>query len=188
MRRIDNLTGVRAVAALWVVLFHLNVSATPVHGRLGKVVEHGMYGVDLFFVLSGFVLSMVYTGRMPERFRWSAYRDFLLRRFAKIYPLHLLTLLAMIGLVAVAARLHFAFSSGAANTPWTAICAALMLNAFGLSDLGWNVPSWSVSAEWFAYSVLFTHDFPAAWRAHGVRRCGCNRAGNSTWVLDTHAG
>lgn len=166
MARIDNLTGVRAVAALWVVLFHLNVAMTPVHGRLGSVVAHGLFGVDLFFVLSGFVLSMVYARRLPERFQWSAYRDFLVRRFAKIYPLHLLTLLTMIGLVFVAARLHIAATSGAENTVWTAICSALMLHSLGLSDLGWNVPSWSVSAEWFAYSVLFV---PMVLLLRGVR-------------------
>ncbi len=166
MQRIDNLTGVRALAALWVVLFHLNVAATPVHGRLGNVVAHGLFGVDLFFVLSGFVLSMVYTPRLPQRFQWTAYRAFLVRRFAKIYPLHLLTLLAMIGLVLVAARLHIAATSGAENTLWTAICSALMLHSLGVSDLGWNVPSWSVSAEWFAYSLLF---MPMVLLLRGIR-------------------
>ena len=131
--RIDNLTGVRAVAALWVVLFHLNRLQTPLHGRLGRVVEHGLHGVDLFFVLSGFVLSLVYTGRVPERFSWESYRAFLLRRVAKIYPLHLLTLLLTIAMVRLATHLHYNFSAGAENTTWTALCSVLMVHAWGLT-------------------------------------------------------
>ena len=146
----------RAVAALWVVLFHLNLASTPVHGRLGSVVAHGEFGVDLFFILSGFVLSLVYADRLPEKFGWPAYRAFLCRRSAKLYPMHLITLLAMVVLVGAARHLHYNFTAGAENTWWTALCSALMVHALGLTrSLSWNGPSWSVSAEWFAYAVLF---------------------------------
>ncbi len=156
VRRIDTLTGVRAVAALWVVLFHLNQMDTPVHDRLGSVVAHGLFGVDIFFVLSGFVLSMVYVPRLPKTFTWSWYRHFIGRRFAKIYPMHLLTLLAVIALFEVAQRIHLMIPSPS-DTVWSAVCSALMLHAFGLTHwLSWNMQSWSVSAEWFAYAVLFT--------------------------------
>ena len=55
MRRIDNLTGIRAVAAFWVLLFHLNLLETPVSRRLGQEVAHASLGVDVFYVLSGIV-------------------------------------------------------------------------------------------------------------------------------------
>lgn len=144
------------MAALWVVLYHLNIASTPVHGRLGPVVAHGEFGVDLFFMLSGFMLSLVYGDRLPEKFGWPGYRAFLSRRVAKLYPLHLITLLAMMLLVGAARHLHYNFTSGAENTWWTALCSALMLHSLGLTRvLSWNVPSWSISAEWFAYSILF---------------------------------
>ncbi len=155
MRRIDALTSLRGFAALWVVLFHLQVLPTPVRGRLGQVIAHGHFGVDLFFVLSGFVLSLVYADRMPGHFHPPAYRAFLVQRLAKIYPLHLLTLAATAVMVLVLRALHYRFTSGAEYSAWSALCSALMLHAFGLtSNLSWNVPSWSVSAEWFAYAVL----------------------------------
>ncbi len=156
MHRINNLTGIRAVAALWVVLFHLNILDTPVNGRLGEIVSHGLFGVDIFFVLSGFVLSMVYVRKMPSSFSWAWYRQFLGRRFAKIYPLHLLTLIAVIVLFKAAENVHV-LTRLASNNLWNAVCSALMLHAFGLTrSLSWNMQSWSVSAEWFAYALLFT--------------------------------
>lgn len=155
VQRIDNLTGARALAALWVVLFHLNLLDTPLYGRLGVVVEHGLFGVDVFFVLSGFVLSLVYAGRIGKRVHWPEVRGFLLRRLCKIYPLHLLTLIGMVLLVQVASHLHYNFTARADNTAWSALCSVLLVHAMGTtSALSWNAPSWSVSAEWFAYLVL----------------------------------
>ncbi len=156
MRRIDNLTGVRALAAMWVVLFHLNLSEMPVAGTFGPVVGHGSFGVDLFFVLSGFVLSLVYVEKLPQQFEWGWYRRFLGRRFAKIYPLHLLTLLAIVALFEGAAHVHYHFGFSSHNNLSTFIYSALMLHSFGVTRaLAWNTQSWSVSAEWFAYSLLF---------------------------------
>ncbi len=156
MRRIDNLTGIRALAALWVVLEHLNLSEMPVAGTFGQIVRHGYFGVDLFFVLSGLVLSAVYAENLPPRFHWAWYRRFLGRRFAKIYPLHLLTLLAVIALFKGAARAHYHVGLSPNNDFRGAAYAALLIHSFGLKHgLAWNTQSWSVSAEWFAYSVLF---------------------------------
>ena len=156
MRRINNLTGVRAVAAMWVVLFHLNLSELPVAGTLGRVVEHGSFGVDLFFVLSGFVLSLVYVEQLPPRFEWGWYRRFLGRRLAKVSPLHLIMLLTVIAMFEGAAHVHYRFGFNPSNNARSALYSALMIHSFGLTHgLVWNTPSWSVSAEWFAYSVLF---------------------------------
>lgn len=153
--RIDNLTGIRAFAALWVVVYHFNHDPL-VGGRLGPIVAHGYLGVDMFFVLSGFVLSLVYAPRLPERLNASWYKQFLARRFAKIYPIHLLTFLATVALVLVSRHVGYKSASATANTPFTAALQVLLLNAFGItSDQGWNLPSWSVSAEWFAYTLLF---------------------------------
>ncbi len=152
--RIDNLTGIRGFAALWVVAFHAqNVSDVPY--RLGSFVSHGFYGVDLFFVLSGFVLSLVYVSRLPECFSRSWYRKYLVRRFAKIYPLHILTLMLSISLVVAARHFHYRFMSDVEDTPFTALCQAFLVHAFGINrQISWNTVSWSVSAEWFAYTVL----------------------------------
>jgi peptidoglycan/LPS O-acetylase OafA/YrhL len=55
MKRIDNLTGIRAIAALWVVIYHTSFSV-DFHG-IRAVVKSGWMGVDIFYVLSGLVLT-----------------------------------------------------------------------------------------------------------------------------------
>jgi len=141
------LTSLRFYAAMWVVLFHywphLAISGTP------PLVAKGYLGVECFFILSGFILCHVYLPAFEDgRFK---YGDFLWARIARIYPLHLATLVG-IGLMAAAA-----LSAGLPIDPnvlsWTSLPANLALvQAWGLAPTaGWNHPSWSISAEWFAY-------------------------------------
>jgi len=144
---IRQLTSLRFFAAFWVVLFHywpkLDVAFVP------TFVEKGYLGVELFFILSGFILCHVYRTSVEEhRFR---YGSFLWARLARVYPLHLATLVGL-GLVAGAASIAgFAVDSNIVS--WEALPANLLLvQAWGFAPVaGWNHPSWSISAEWFAY-------------------------------------
>jgi len=154
MKRIDNLTGVRAFAALWVVIYH--TSGDVNFHAASPIVNRGWMGVDIFYVLSGLVLSLVYVRKLPAKFDWRWYRNFLSRRIAKIYPLHLITFALSAALVVVASHFHYEARNQNENTLWSAICNVLLLHSLGLTRLtGWNAPSWSVSAEWVAYSVMF---------------------------------
>lgn len=152
------LTTLRFLAAAWVVLYtawpHLDVGFVPV------AVAKGYLGVEVFFVLSGFILSHVYLAQAGEK-RFS-YRGFLWARIARVYPLHLTTLAGMIGLglAATAAGL----SIDPSLTDWRALPAHLTLtHAWGLAPLSaFNHPSWSISAEWFAY-LAFPAFAACAW-------------------------
>ncbi len=144
---IKPLTGLRFLAASWVVLYHYWPKLTS--PWIVPLVQKGYLGVELFFVLSGFILCHVYLDAFGER-RFS-YGGFLWARLARIYPLHLATLIG-VGAMALAA--------GAAGLPvdksvlaWGSLPANLSLTqAWGLApEAGWNHPSWSISAEWFAY-------------------------------------
>ena len=153
------LTTLRFLAALWVVLYtawpHLDVSWVPV------AVTRGYLGVETFFILSGFILSHVYLEAAGEkRFR---YGGFLWARIARVYPLHLVTLFAMIGL-GLAATVA-GLSIDGSLTDWRALPAHLtMTHAWGLAPLSaFNHPSWSISAEWFAYLSFPAFAF-VAWR------------------------
>ena len=147
---IEPLTALRFLAAIWVVLFHywphLDGIGTP------GFVQKGYLGVELFFVLSGFILSHVYL-RQAER-GGLRYGAFLWARLARIYPLHL-AVLAGVGLMGLAAAV-MGVSVDPNLTDLRALPAHLTLtHAWGLSPVaGWNHPSWSISAEWFAY-LLF---------------------------------
>src|SRR3954467_10956080 len=93
---IKALSGLRIVAAVWVVLFHfrpwLEVSAPGFRSALAPVINCGAQGVDLFFILSGFVLTWNYLDRMGESFSMKATLHFLWLRLARVWPVYLVTL------------------------------------------------------------------------------------------------
>ncbi len=155
------LTALRFAAAAWVVSFHywpeLAGAAIPM------LVQKGYLGVEMFFVLSGFILSHVYLQGFGEKtFR---YGSFLWARVARVYPLHLAVLLGVAALVVIAGAAGLSVDPNLGD--WRSFPAnLLLLRAWGLApEAAFNHPSWSVSAEWFAYL-----SFPAfAWAAWRLR-------------------
>ena len=142
------LTSLRFFAALWVVLYHY-WSDIPGATSLPAVISKGYLGVELFFILSGFILCHVYRGAVEaSRFE---YGSFLWNRLARVYPLHLATVVGMGAIAIFAARLGMKVDPNIAN--WASLPANLTLTqAWGLAHTAsWNHPSWSISAEWFAY-------------------------------------
>jgi peptidoglycan/LPS O-acetylase OafA/YrhL len=142
------LTSMRFFAAIWVVLYHYWPHLAGATARPG-VIAKGYLGVELFFILSGFILCHVYLAAFEDgRFR---YGDFIWARLARIYPMHIATLIG-IGLMA-----GLALAVGIQVDPNILSLAALpanltMTQAWGLAPVaGWNHPSWSISAEWLAY-------------------------------------
>ena len=159
-KQIDSLTGVRGVAAIWVALLHAGgyVPIEPVLGRaVANLVSAGWLGVDLFFVLSGFVMAYVHQVDFPS---WDAGRawHFLKLRLSRIYPAHAVATLVLVPLVLSATWLslyQFTPETRADYTGTKLLYSLTLLNGWGLPDsVGWNVPSWSVGSEWFAY-LLF---------------------------------
>ena len=160
---IKPLTALRFFAAFWVVVYHywpnLSAAAPP------AVVAKGYLGVEAFFTLSGFILCHVYLqGFGSGKFR---YGDFLWNRLARVYPLHLVTL-AGVGLMAAAAGLA-GIAVDHNMLAWEALPANLLLvQAWGFAPVaGWNHPSWSISAEWFAYLSFPVFAF-VAWRLRNL--------------------
>jgi peptidoglycan/LPS O-acetylase OafA/YrhL len=145
-QNIKPLTAMRFFAAMWVVAFHF----TPSLGLgMPPFIAKGYLGVELFFVLSGFILSHVYMEAFGQR-RF-VYREFLWARLARIYPVHLATLLGLGALIGAASLIGL--NAGDHVVVWGSIPAHLTLTqAWGFAPHGgWNHPSWSISAEWFAY-------------------------------------
>ena len=144
---IPGLTGIRGLAAIWVVLFHMSYD-TPV-----PVIRFGYMGVDVFFILSGFVLSYGYAHRLID---FRAYIQFLGARLTRIYPLHLVTLCAL-GLIVISAPEYF-MRYPLADQRWGAssfVASALLVQNWAhWLPTCWNTPAWSLSAEMFAYFTL----------------------------------
>lgn len=143
------LTSLRFIAAFWVLLYHFKDHLGLELGRFGLVAD-GYLGVDLFFTLSGFILAHVYlTSLDAGRF---GYGGFLKNRIARVYPMHLAALAAMLVLFAGAAMLGVGESNPDAFRLSDLPAHLLMIHAWGATpSVGWNFPSWSISAEWAAY-------------------------------------
>lgn len=150
---INNLTGLRFFMAFWVVYYH--ASGPFENSFLMPVIENGYLGVDVFFVLSGYILTHVYYDKFfIEKNNLQAGWTFIKRRFARIYPLHLATLLGAIVYMTTMRKLVGAYEYMPFDQIWK---HATLIHAWGTIDglISWNFPSWSVSAEWFAYLVIF---------------------------------
>lgn len=148
-RRYRALDGYRFLAALGIVAFHYNYDFHLGLSGVSRAFDKLYVYVDFFFVLSGFVIAGSYLGRVGSP---GAYGDFLWRRLARVYPLHLATLALLVAGVEAADALgrlgerHAIYDRG--MLPQT----ALLLHAWGTTpDQGWNIPSWSISAEMLAY-------------------------------------
>lgn len=157
-KHIKALTGVRGLAALW-VLFHHLVSQYPLSGVLPEWAEHvakkGWLGVDLFFLLSGFVISYVHQNDFKERITSGELKRFAVLRFARVYPVHFVTTVALIPIYLIGSN-FFSYQSPADAFTLSKLFYSLSLtNGLGITDsVGWNSPSWSVGSEVFVY-LLF---------------------------------
>ncbi|MBN8552051.1 MAG: acyltransferase [Caulobacterales bacterium] len=145
--RLEALTSIRFLMALGVVLFHFQLVWAFPEGSSG-LLNRARLGVDAFFILSGFVLAHVYLQPGAP----FSYRRFLAARFARIYPAHLFVLLGVLSMVATAGLLGIELQPGRFNVPDFFQTLLLIQAWFPRHDqVFWNGPSWSLSAEWFAY-------------------------------------
>jgi peptidoglycan/LPS O-acetylase OafA/YrhL len=155
-RHIRSLTGVRAYAAFWVMFLHVqNCHVVKDVFDFGAIADRGYWGVDVFFVLSGLVLSYVYEREFADAVSLKAYARYLSLRLGRIYPLHLLTFAGILAFLLC----QLLFGRGKPSLELYSFHDAIMnlalLHAWGFTDrLSWNTVSWSISAEWFAYLLL----------------------------------
>lgn len=148
--RLASLDGLRGLAACGVGLLYHAQSLFAGHGFAGEPeVLHwfhlwGWTLVDLFFLISGYIFAHVYLA--PEgRLRREAMGDFALARAARLYPLHLLMLVACAAL----------FTSNPANTPLSFLVNLLMMQGFVASAAhSFDGPSWSISVEVVCYALF----------------------------------
>ena len=146
---IKSLTGLRGIAALYVALYHFK--AGKFFGEsLAPFFERGYIAVDLFFVLSGFVIALTYTSLFENGFNFSAFKNFMGRRIARIYPLYLI-----MTLIFVSFYLLFPdrVPSDVELSSTSIISSLFMIQAWGIA-LSILTPGWSISTEFAAYIVF----------------------------------
>ena len=157
---IRALTGLRGVAAVVVMAYHYR-NLGLMDRRCASPLGPGYLMVDLFFILSGFVMARTYAGAFASGFTRRAYLGFLEARLARVYPLYAIV---TVGMFAAVCRLA---SDYPAHTSRALASNLLLLQNLGLG-LVWPgsseklaLPGWSISTEAAAYLL-----FPAlAWAA-----------------------
>lgn len=152
--RYAALDALRGICALCVCVFHFP-AAGPV--ATSAFVRGSWLFVDYFFVLSGFVIACSWGNRLVDV---RAGAKFMVLRLGRVYPLHIVVLLAFLatevagaGLASADLMQRAAFDAQHAPEAW--ILSAALLQIFGwLPGLSWNTPSWSIAAEYWTY-LLF---------------------------------
>ncbi len=156
----------RLSAALLIMVWHYMRFAPPGHEPVGDFLYRLLPLMEMFFMISGFLIMMRYGDTLltPRQ----GYRDFLLRRIARFYPLYLATLGFFVA-VALAVEAGLVTEAWHGRYDLSALPAnLLLLQAWGFTDqLTFNYVSWSMSAEWFCYLTLPVSVFVA--RRYGIR-------------------
>ena len=159
---ISNLTAMRGIAALLTVLFHVDLMLSNGQGMLIKhstslIMTRFYLMVDFFFILSGFIMVHVYGQWFSEKVTGSEFWRFTRARFARVYPLHLVTLLYIIAVFTVSAQL------GVPKVPvlqienhgYSIATNLLLLQSMNMHNwFSWNHAAWSISTEWWMYMLF----------------------------------
>ena len=177
------LTGLRFFLALWVMITHLigkghvyEPLVLMLPPPLQAILRNGYQAVPVFFVLSGFVLARTYASTEWSRANiWK----YLVGRFARVYPVYLLSLLIVLPFIVKAkdqpkgwlVAMHLSLTQG-----WFA----------GHYTAGWNTPAWSLSCEMFFYLMFPLLIIPikdCGWlRTFGVILIACSMT-SALWAL-----
>ena len=155
---IRALTGLRGVAAVYVMVYHFaaigpGVAVPPLSAQ--QFLHHGYLSLDLFFVLSGFVMALTYhdtfAGRLRSgpRGRWGAFTVFLGHRVARLYPLYI-----VLTLVSAAVRGSGLIHSKPIPDFGATFAANILMVQSWTASPSLVSTAWSVSSEWGAYVAL----------------------------------
>jgi peptidoglycan/LPS O-acetylase OafA/YrhL len=161
-----TLTGLRIVAAAWVVLFHFHFTAldgvSAAVDVFGPLLTAGALGVDLFFVLSGFVIAHTYLDKLGPAVRVGPTARFVWSRACRIWPAYAVVF-HVFGIWLVTRLVwgsddRIAYQAVQPVVSWSEYLQQLVLvqlwDAPYFDGVSWVGPTWSISAEWLAY-LLF---------------------------------
>ncbi|OAN11206.1 hypothetical protein A3K86_19810 [Photobacterium jeanii] len=173
-RQLPLLTAIRGFAAFIVALFHARLVLYPQWreeiASYSLFLENAYLWVDIFFILSGFVMMHVYRQQFQAGCTGSKWRQFMWLRFSRIYPLFIATLLVMVGWETFKHFNSIGFYGGSLldswgltglpafkgpfNTSETLFANVILLQGITGQPLSWNFPGWSLSIEWLCYMLF----------------------------------
>lgn len=139
MREIKPLTSIRGLFAIYVAIYHI-------FPRNNSFISNGYLSVDLFFILSGFIMSCVYENKFKSGVTFDGYMQFIKGRVARVYPLYLF----------IIAMISFLYLANNIRTPSTKEYFSLVFFLQSIFIVSNNLVShaWSIAVEVLAY-ILF---------------------------------
>ncbi len=149
-KKLLALESTRGIAAVMIVLYHSRVYSSDIPNQF---ISNAFLFVDMFFVLSGFVMAYSYIDRIKGGLK---FKEFTILRFARLYPLHLFTLIAWIPFVVIKYILYINGLESEITTGniYSFLANLLLLQGFIYSG-SWNYPSWSIGVEFYTYLVFY---------------------------------
>jgi len=160
-KRFESLDGMRGLCALIVATHHFDTAL-----RSGHLLNHGWLSVDVFFILSGFVIALTYEDRFKSGLTFG---DFMSRRALRLIPTEWLgTIITALSVLAIYLQGNMARAEGGFSLYAFAVATlfGLLLLPISWSPVGKvfanlndpfpiNPPSWSLQGEWFI-NVLYS--------------------------------
>ena len=169
MKKFSFIEILRLFSSLSVLIFHyihffypfnslynpelkIDSSQFPFFFILDLIYEYGRYGVQMFWAISGFVFAHVYLDQLNK----ISSKDFLINRIARLYPLHLLTLILVAGLQILSFKVNGNFEIYEGNDLYHFILNLFYIHGWGFAkESSFNAPTWSVSIELIIYFIFF---------------------------------
>ncbi len=127
-------------------------SSLPFYNFLGLIYEHGIFGVHVFYTISGFVFAHIYLSNQEK----IPAKSFFKNRFARLYPLHFFTLI-LVCILQFYSHLKFdTFQIIEINDIYHFFLNILFISSWGFENgHSFNAPIWSVSVEIAIYIIFF---------------------------------
>lgn len=128
------------------------LSSLPFHNILGVFFEHGIFGVHVFYTISGFVFAHIY---LSNNLKITS-KSFFINRFARLYPLHFVTLILVTFLQFVSFLQFDTFQIIDNNDFYHFFLQLFFISSWGFENgHSFNAPIWSVSVEVAIYIIFF---------------------------------
>jgi len=152
------LTSLRGIAAFLVLLYHLKIflHQHELTNNFSFLYNKAYLAVDFFFILSGFILSLSYYEKFSKAITSKNISQFIIKRIARIWPLHIFILCCFISIPSVL----YLTERSIDNSQFSAMSFLTKTFLVDLWFVGhdywksWNTPSWTISGEFLAY-LLF---------------------------------
>ena len=128
------------------------ITIQPLYNLFSVIYTHGWIGVNIFFAISGFIFCCIYVKSEKK----ITLKNFWVNRFARLYPLHFLTLILVLFLQNFSFNEYGFYQIISVNDFYHFILNLFFISGWGFAEnYSFNWPIWSVSLELITYAIFF---------------------------------